>query len=338
MKLKLLSQCTEERFSELTLQFPWPILTKGIEATLKSDKSIVIVAKKCLDDAFPGDYGGRSKWDINRFLPWKQFVSECPLGHLRDHIEAQFDSRLFRFMTGGMKDCKPLTILGEVREIIRAIFYGHYNNSFQLMAVHGVEDPDNPVFFIRIHPPVRFSPHGSPLLLLSVIDYPRLEELIEHGKVDREAFQSDFHRLVTERVSKEVCIIRATTKEEIHLLRYVLRVNSTKMRRSVWQSRNLPRGEDHPWISTFISPLYDETITGNILEFMKEENKSGFSHSPFNPANDPNDSKSCGYCHVTKILLKMCSRCHCVTYCSISCQKGHWPSHKSFCPRLSSRI
>ena len=241
--------------SLLTLEFPWPVLIQGIKTSLATDKSIHVVLKKCVDDAFPGDYGGRSKWDINRFLPWKELATN---GRLKDHMEAQFQCNQLILMKSCLKDPKPLPALDDVREIIRAIFYGHHNNSFQLMTVHGPENPDDPVFFIRIHPPVRFSPHGSPLLLVSVIDYPRLEELIGQGKVDREAFQADFHRLVTEGVSKEVCIIRTSTNEEINLFRYVLRVNSTKMRRSVWQSRNLPRGEDTPWISTFISPLYVE--------------------------------------------------------------------------------
>ena len=149
-----------------------------------------------------------------------------------------------------MKHCLrssiPTTLLDKVREIIRAVFYSHFNNKFQLMAVHGRTNPDVPVFFFRLHPPVRFSPHGSPLLLVSVIDYPRLEDLISQGKVDREEFQSDYHRLVTEGVSKEACVIRASTDEEVNLLPYYLRVNSTKIRRSAWQSKNLPRGDGTP--------------------------------------------------------------------------------------------
>ena len=231
-------------------------------------------------------------------------------------------------MKSCLKDPKPLPALDEVREIIRAIFYGHHNNSFQLMTVHGPENPDDPVFFIRIHPPVRFSPHGSPLLLVSVIDYPRLEELIGQGKVDREAFQADFHRLVTEGVSKEVCIIRASSNEEINLFRYVLRVNSTKMRRSVWQSRNLPRGEDTPWISTFISPLYVESMTRECL-MLESRIPSRSTQSPL--SDDPIFRKSCVSCYVTKVSLKSCSRCHRDFFCSISCQRNHWPVHKLKC-------
>ena len=89
--------------------------------------------------------------------------------------------------------------------------------------------------------------------------------------MDREEFQSDYYRLVTERVSKEVCVIRASTNGEVNLLRYYLRVNSTRMRRSAWQSKNLPRGEDTPWIATFLSPLYEEMIDNNCRNLSKKE-------------------------------------------------------------------
>ena len=238
--------------------------------------------------------------------------------------------------------CRPMATpsgpepIDELRDIIRAIFYGHYNNSFQLMAVHGVDNPDDPVFFIRIHPPVRFSPHGCPLLV-SVIDYPRLEELIEQGKVDREAFLSDFHRLVTERVSKEVCIIRASTNEELNLLRYVFRVNSTKMRRSVWQSRNLPRGEDTPWICTFITPLYSEHVSntcGVLTDQMMERYIFPFCSTTCPPSHNLY-RKSCAYCYVVKVQLKSCSRCNSIFYCSTLCQRSHWSVvHRKECAIL----
>ena len=206
------------------------------------------------------------------------------------------------------------------------------------MAVHGPTNPNVPIFFFRIHPPVRFSPHGSPLLLVSVIDYPRLEDLISQGKADREQFQSDYHRLVTERVSKEVCVIRASTDEELNFLRYYLRVNSTRMRRSAWQSKNLPRGEDTPWIATFLSPLYTEAFSQKCHQLEKENIgkvtfRLGRAHQPSN--HQSLYRKSCAFCLITKVQLKCCSRCKDIFYCSALCQKSQWPRHKSQCRTAS---
>ena len=316
------------RVSELTLQLPWPVLVKEVVVSLNSDKAIQIIAKKCVDDAFPGDYGGRSKWDINRFLPWKELTTN---GHLRDHLEAQF-SCFYLSLTKWCNVPPHATVFDEVREILRAIFYSHYKNSFQLVAIHDVKNPDSPCLFFRIHPPVRFSPHGSPLLLVSVIDCERLEELISQGKIDRDAFQAEYHRLLTERVSKEVCVIRAST-EEVNLLRYVLRINSTTMRRSAWQSKNLPRGDDHPWVATFITPLYKEIVELNCFHFEQKARKlKGLTPNfTLNPLSDADYRKSCAFCFVVKVALKSCSRCHSDFYCSTSCQGNHWPSHKLKC-------
>ena len=335
LDLKLISDNSKELESQqlLTVQLPWPVLVKGIEKTTNSDKSIEIIAKKCVDDAWPGDHGGRSKWDINYLRPWKELSSN---GLLKDHIEAQFGCQDLQFMKLCFKLPNPSTPLDEVRDIIRAVFYRHHNNSFQLMAVHGPTNPDVAIFFFRLHPPVRFSPHGSPLLLVSVIDYPRLEDLISQGKVDREQFQSDYHRLVTERVSKEVCVIRASTDEEVNLLRYYLRVNSTKMRRSAWQSKNLPRGEDTPWICTFISPIYVHCTIDDCSNILEKLTECGFVDTdfPFNtcpPRMSNHHRKSCALCLVTKVELQLCNNCREVSYCSTSCQMKHWPLHQLLC-------
>ena len=140
-----------------------------------------------------------------------------------------------------------LTLLDEVREIMWAVFYSYYFNKIQLVGIHG---PGDELFF-RINPPVRISLHGSPLLV-SVIDARRIRE----GKVNRGQLDQDYERLVRDGVHRETRYIYAHSDEEVHLLRYLLNVNSTKMRRSVaveepssWQSK------DTTWIITFISPV-----------------------------------------------------------------------------------
>ena len=75
--------------------------------------------------------------------------------------------------------------------------------SFFLFAIY--DHLDEPVFHIRVQPPIRFTPQGSPLLLMSVIDHQLAKQLIAEGKLDEELNQSEFHRIITQGVSREVC-------------------------------------------------------------------------------------------------------------------------------------
>ena len=158
------------------------------------------------------------------------------------------------------------------------------------------------------------------------------------GSLNPEQYQSDYHRVFTEGVSREVCNICASSVHEIELFRDALRVNSTRMRRSVWQSKNLPRAQISPWMATCLTPLYSEKVfvrcdelSENIrhalpsdeislLETMFEL-PSLFIKIPFS---------SCATCFVKKIKFNKYSRCKSLTYCSTSCQKA-WPKHKLAC-------
>jgi hypothetical protein len=148
----------------------------------------------------------------------------------------------------------------KLREIVRFLFFSHFRNSFYLFAVCDRQEND-PVFQFLARAPIRFTPQGAPLLLMSVIDHQLAQQLISQGKLDPEQCQSDVHRIITQGVSREVCSIRTSSAEEVQLLRYSLRLNSTKMRRGAWQSKNIPRGEDSPWMSTYVTPLYADKIT-----------------------------------------------------------------------------
>ena len=322
----------------LVLQVPWPFLTEQIEVSLhkknkkKPKKFIRLILKKSLNDPFPSDFGGRSKWDLNLLKPWREIDGH---GTLKRHVEAQFHCDYFIMDKFSFKSSTP-SPLDEVREIFRAIIYGNFFNSLYLFAVHHL---DEPVFYLKIQPIVRFSPHGAPLLITSVNEYQLAQQLMAKGALDSEQYQADFHRIFTEGVSRKVCIIRASSVEEVDLLRYAFRVNSTKMRRSVWQSMNLPRGENSPWLATFISPLYSrrsllhcrsvsknicylsrcDKITIDVLPFLK------VSFSKFSPLTQ------CASCCVKKIELLKCSRCMSVSYCSTACQKQNWGTHKFVC-------
>jgi hypothetical protein len=327
----------------LVLQVPWPFLPNEIEISIHKNKKgkknlIRLVLKKSLHDPWPKEFGGRSKWDINCFRPWRDIEEN---GTFEMHIETQFQ---MDYLLADKHLCKRTnaSALDEVREIVRAIFYGHHRNSFYLFSIHDHLRGDEPVMHIRIQPPVRFSPLGSPLLLVSVIDHQLAKRLITQGKLDPEVNQSDFHRLITEGVSREVCAIRTSSTEELDLFRYALRVNSTRMRRSAWQSKNLPRYEDNPWMPTFISPLYSDLIV-NMSLISQEPNEHFKSLTFLSQSGDTiecylNPLIMCATCFVKKIQLKKCSRCLNIAYCSSRCQKQHWLAHTLKCVTSQSTL
>ena len=321
----------------LSFQVPWPFLVKDIKISyhpvVKKGKCVILVLRKNLHDPWPVEFGGRSKWDVDRLKHWKNLASN---GDINMHIEAQFNCDSLKLDRRISAKSSFTPMLDQVREIVRAIFYSHVHRLFYLFAIY---DKEMLMFHLRVQPPVRFTPQGSPLLLVSVIDHKLEQQLIADGKLNAEENQFEFHRLITERVSREVCAIRASCPEEVDLFRYSLRLNSTRMRRGVWTSKNLPRGENSPWMPTFVSPLYTESIE-DACDRLKEVKNSldgcGAIHGNCSGPTDMNPDCSCASflcytCGVKKIKLKKCMRCRTVFYCSVACQKKNWIDHKDEC-------
>lgn len=46
----------------------------------------------------------------------------------------------------------------------------------------------------------------------------------------------------------------------------------------------------------------------------------------------------CANCRTTKGTLKACSACHKVSYCSITCQRAHWKTHKPLCKFIKKKV
>ena len=322
----------------LVLQVPWPFLPEAVKISLhkknkkKSEKCICLNLKKSLNDPFPSDFVGRSKWDLNLLKPWKEIEGH---GTLMKHVEAQFSCQHFSMEKFFFKSSTS-SPLDEVREILRAIFYGNFFNSFYLFSIHHL---DEPVFYPKVQPIVRFSPHSAPLLITSVNDHQLAQQLMANGALDLQQYQADFHRIFTEGVSRQVCTINASSTEELELLRYSFRVNSTKMRRSVWQSKNLPREENSPWMATFVAPLYSEKTTSDCNKIYQEMRSSPvYDEIPQNMIPELSVdyarfsySVMCAECLVKNIKLSKCSRCKVISYCSSSCQKTNWIIHKRHC-------
>ena len=324
--------------STLIVEVPWPVLADGIDVIINQDNSIQIVLKKSLNDAWPEEFVGRSKWDVDLLKHWKEVEGS---GKIKDHVVAQFNCNALFLERRFWKD-RLYPVLDDVREIVRAIFYSHFNNSFLLFTIYSYQDQRTPVFHLRIRPPVRCSPQGAPLLLLSIIDCRLAQQLIAKGKLDPEQYNFDYHRIFTERVSMQVCSIFSTSTAEEDLLRYLLRVNSTRMRRGAWQSKNLPRGDNSPWMPTFLCPVYRENLNhccsgpNGIAENYYANASSRVAMSVCGPTHT-SYRNCCVVCRVKKVKLKDCSRCKSLSYCSVACQKEHWPQHKFACYPLAHR-
>ena len=185
---------------------------------------------------------------------------------------------------------------------------------FQLQIKGSTDSPD---WFLRAHPPVRISPRGTPILILSAVDQRLTERLQRQGKLDERHTKEQFTRVFFGKDSAMVGMIRIflETEEELRVLRFLLRLNSTKIQPTVWQKKNLPLEQSSPWLATFVRPLYLDDVSNE-----------------FNPfCHPPVDLTCCLKCRKSSDNLRPCGICKAVYYCSVDCRRAHWPKHKPSC-------
>ena len=205
---------------------------------------IKLVLHKSLNDPFPIEFGGRSKWDIDLLKRWDA-ANEMDDKQLNNHLGSMFTFRQLKDQN--KKDFSTKFVIDEVREIIKTIFMAAVFKNTYLYAIQDKRKLEKePDFYLRVHTPLRISPLGAPLLLVSAFDHRMQEKLVEKKVVDSEESQKDFERIFVDPKNPDdvpLRIIYTYTEEEYVMLRYLLRLNSTKMRRTAWQSKNLPRGQ-----------------------------------------------------------------------------------------------
>lgn len=322
----------------LTLCFPHPFLVDCIDATLRrTDRSIRVVLKKALNEPWPYDFNLKPKWDVDKLKLWKELYPQDEASELYSHVSIQKGyqglKNYFGMDTFGntahLPEIRLLPPMEIVRNTIGTILIQVQQKRCEFFAIQRVPSPghaiaqayESPLFFIRAHPPILTSPFGSPTISLSVLDWRLSNELVKKGHLKAENTKEDFDRIFRPRNKKSTTpmLLWINTEDSISLLRYVFRLNSTKMKPSSWQEENLPLCSTY--LATFVSPLYlDHFPAKNLV--------SGKDNRQFTCAG-------CG--KKSNIQMKRCSRCKTMTYCTTECQKAHWREHKLVCSEMEPR-
>ena len=310
----------------LALNFPFPILVNDICATLhRKTRSIDLVLKKAIYEPWPCEFQATtlSRWNVDNLKPWKD-GSEVE-SQLMVHLCHQYKMKEIRSHLSQNEPKTDLRLNMSALNHVRRVILSLMQSNEEFVCIRRKDSPQSPDWYIRVHLPVRVSPLGSRILLLSAIDLRLIEKLNLQGKVDVQQSSDDYTRIFdAPRYKKDpdgnMLILWTFNSEQEQLLRYVLRLNSTKIMPSNWQKKNLPQGENSSWLATFVSPLYDD-FPMDQESFIAFQMEKEIEKVP----------TSCAACNKLSENLKRCSRCRSIFYCSVECQRGHWTQHKNDC-------
>ena len=326
-----------EMFSHV-LSFPWPFNIAEVHSTCDPETSFVrLILPKSIYEPQPFEWRQGSKWDISKLNPWDE---KNLLSDLNFHLSTQFDFRdLKRQMLNEVEIETPDSSLKGVREIIRTLFQSTTNDGNELYVIRSKHDPKlKNLWYLRIHLPIRVSPLGSPMLLLTANDHRLAQKLVDRGKLEQTQATEDFKRIFVEgATSPNVCPLFVQSDEEEAMLRYLLRVNAAKISPNIWPIEQVPKDENSPWLNTFVSPCYvDQTGTNAEMEDLVATTNKIMIKAQGNELTTTGTLEdeilpACSKCKQLKKNLKRCSRCKSVKYCSIECQRSDWANHKSSC-------
>ncbi len=300
------------------LSLSHPFLVESIRAVLhRGDRVIDLVLMKTLLEPWPCEFRATSqKRSLDCLKPW---------------VEGKMDGNTLAYHLGSQFNLFPeasqlkSVILDEVQELIKSVFVNatikHQHDFVISIQQKGTLRPD---WYLRFHRPLRISSVGNPVLVLSALDQTLAEDLITQGKLDEDENTKNFHRICTKHITGPCLILWTSDPRVVKLWRFVLRLNSTKCEPSSWQKNNLPLGENNPWLATFISPLYADSL-GKEIDI---EKLTLPREMPTAKVGQPN---RCAECKKTSLNSKRCSRCRVIIYCGVECQRKHWPQHKNAC-------
>ena len=315
----------------VTVTLPHPIVPDTIKATLSPTDSIVdIIAAKALHGVWPDDDIQHKgfRWNAETLEPRTYLMDD---EQLESHLLCQLPYCHWKNkswpLPSDLEARRNAEESTQVRFIIGDIFgivadqKDQHELRFQLKINESSHETAD--WYVRAHLPIRISPLGTPIVLLSAVDQRLSESLQKEGKLDRGPAKKNFHRIFGHVSEEERIVIPIPTMEVARLFRYILRLNSTRIRPTEWQKENVPQGNNatSPYLTTFIGCLYREcTINDNLSYKLLGPLKLKFGY--------------CSKCWEISSELKHCGRCKAVSYCSVKCQLDDWPVHKLSCIQL----
>lgn len=225
----------------LSMTFPFPILVGGIRATLhRKDHYITLVLKKAVLEPWPHEFQAEhSKWDADKLKLWAEkevkvendnngisrpsLASSC-MNSSMVHLLCQF--KFSQVQTPSLMEKTPLNL---VRGTIRDIFQRFTSRiasrtNFVRVCLKGAS-AENPDWYLRVHKPIRTSPQGSPMLMISAFDN-KLKESLETNEKASKLKGNNFSRVFPVLKPEETMAVEMDSAESLQLLRYVLRLNS----------------------------------------------------------------------------------------------------------------
>jgi hypothetical protein len=223
------------------MTFPVPILVDGIRVTLhRKDHFINLVLKKAVLEPWPHEFQAEhTKWDADRLKLWEEkqvmlendasgisrpsLASSC-MNNLMMHLVCQF--KFSQVQTPSLMEKSPLNL---VRCIIRDIFQRFTSRkatptNFVRIYLKGTS-AENPDWYLRLHKPIRISPQGSPMLMISAFDTD-LAKNPESRENSSKLKGNNFSRVFPVLKPEETMTVEMESAGGLQLLRHVLRLNS----------------------------------------------------------------------------------------------------------------
>ena len=251
----------------LTICVPYPFLADEVILSTITDDIAELKLMKALYEPWPAQFTVKPNFSVDS-LPSLQVPEELQHQFLSAHMEQQF-------CINDISKCSILSskkehALKQVRLLIGGVFElvlkGH--SLVTIRCCHsdlGSEHIDNillsePDWYLRIHPPFRFTSNGTPVLIVSAFDYALAVKLISKGEILSEEVEADFKRICINEPRSMIPSVVLSNSEENDLFRFILRLNSTKMFPSSWQTFSVPLGESTPWVTTYLLPLYCDQL------------------------------------------------------------------------------